>query len=137
MPDPAAGPEAAPPHRQIECLEEALGYTKLAQSLLSVAADLALPGWYLGAGAVAQTVWNIRHGFEAAAGIKDYDLVYFDAGDLGAETPKLIEREVAQRLRVPGLVLDVQNEARVHLWYGERFGTELPPFGSTEEAIAT
>jgi hypothetical protein len=28
---------------------------------------MALPGWYFGAGAVAQTVWNLRHGFELAA----------------------------------------------------------------------
>ena len=34
--------------------------------------------WYLGAGAVAGTVWNIVHGFDSEYGIKDYDLVYWD-----------------------------------------------------------
>jgi hypothetical protein len=135
--DPAATPDAAPLHRQIDYLERALDRNPVAVSLFRVAADLALPDWYLGAGAVAQTVWNVRHGFEPAAGIKDYDLVYFDGDDLGVDTPRQIACEVSHRLGLPEVVLDVQNEARVHLWYGERFGTSLPAFRSTEEAIAT
>jgi uncharacterized protein len=135
--DPFGCPENAPVHRQTEYLRAALGQNPVAQSLLHIAAELALPGWYLGAGAVAQTVWNVRHGFEAGAGIKDYDLVYFDANDLGAHTAERMEHEIGRRLGEPGVVLDVQNEARVHLWYGERFGRELQPFRSTEEAIAT
>ncbi len=33
-----------------------------------------LPEWYLSGGCLFQTVWNIEHGFEPAAGILDYDL---------------------------------------------------------------
>ena len=36
-----------------------------------------------------------------------------------------------------GLWLDVKNEARVHLWYAEKFGTALAPYVSTEDAITT
>jgi hypothetical protein len=36
-----------------------------------------------------------------------------------------------------GVTVDVTNEARVHLWYEQRFGVPLEPYGSTEEAIAT
>lgn len=39
----------------------------------------------MGAGAVAQTVWNLAHGFDAALNIKDCDLVYFDQRNLTYE----------------------------------------------------
>ena len=31
--------------------------------------------------------------------------------------------------------VEVRNEARVHLWYGQKFGTPIPPYVSTEDAI--
>jgi uncharacterized protein len=130
-------PEAAPLHLQIRYLEEALTRNRVAQGVLTVAADLDLPNWYFGAGGVAQTVWNIRHGFDPAAGIRDYDVVYFDPEDLSAEAEKRVEEEVARRLSDPGAAVDVKNQARVHLWYAERFGPGIEPYRSTEEAIAT
>lgn len=130
-------PEAAPLHRQIQYLDEALKQNVVAQAALAVGAELALPNWYLGAGGVAQTVWNIRHGFEPAEGIKDYDLVYFDPSDLSLDAESQIEHEVVRRLSEFGVVVDVKNEARVHLWYEQRFGRHLEPHTSTEDAIAT
>lgn len=126
--------DAAPLHRQVEYLTEALKANAVAQAVLAAAADMALPGWYFGAGGIAQTVWNLRHGFEAAAGIKDYDLVYF-APDLSAEAEQRIRDELTRRLPDFGVVLDVNNEARVHLWYAERFGREIDPYISTEDAM--
>lgn len=90
-----------------------------------------------GAGAVAQTVWNLRHGYAPADGIKDYDLVYFDPDDLTAESEQRIEQQVRARLREFESVVDVHNQARVHLWYEKRFGRHLDPYRSTEEAIST
>ncbi len=130
-------PEAAPLHRQVECLDDALRQNAVARAVLATGADLALPNWYFGAGGVAQTVWNLRHGYEPAAGIKDYDLVYFDSADLSDDTERQIEAEIIHRLSDLDVVVDVKNEARVHLWYTERFGRHLEPYGSTEEAIAT
>jgi hypothetical protein len=36
-----------------------------------------------------------------------------------------------------GLWIDVKNEARVHLWYAEKFGNVLTPYVSTSDAITT
>ncbi|WP_246064480.1 nucleotidyltransferase family protein [Nonomuraea longispora] len=33
--------------------------------------------------------------------------------------------------------VEIRNEARVHLWYEERFGVPCPPYDSTEDAIAS
>ena len=52
-----------------------------------MAGEMQLPRWCLGAGAVAETVGNLRHGFAPADGIKDHDLVHAsprDEEDLGA-----------------------------------------------------
>jgi hypothetical protein len=129
-------PDAAPLHEQVEYLAGALRQNRVAQALLTVAADMALPDWYFGAGGVSQTVWNLRHGFAPDAGINDYDLVYFDP-DLSLEAEQRIEREVSDRLSEFGVQLDVKNEARVHHWYAERFGRQLAPYVSSEDAIST
>ena len=104
---------------------------------MAAANEVHLPGWYLGAGAVAQTVWNLRHGYAPVEGIKDYDLVYFDPDDLTAESERRVEEQVVARLSGFCTVVDVHNEARVHLWYEQRFGRHLDPYRSTEEAIST
>jgi hypothetical protein len=130
-------PEAAPLHRQVQYLDAALQLNAVAQAMLTVGAELALPCWYFGAGGIAQTVWNLRHGFDPASGIKDYDLVYFDPDDLSVEAERRNELEVARRLSEFGVVVDVKNEARVHLWYRQRFGRRIDPYRSVEEAIAT
>jgi hypothetical protein len=99
--------------------------------------EVGLPDCWLVAGCVAQTVWNDAFGMPAGHGISDIDLVYFDGADLSAET----EASHAERIRALfadlGLWIDVKNEARVHLWYAEKFGIALEPYVSTEDAITT
>lgn len=42
--------------------------------LLDRLGDLGVPAWYVGAGGVAQTVWNHLHGFAPTHAISDYDI---------------------------------------------------------------
>ena len=98
---------------------------------------IGLPDCWLVAGCLAQTVWNDAFGLPATHGISDVDLVYFDGSDLSADA----ETRHAERIRALfadlGLWIDVKNEARVHLWYAEKFGNALAPYVSTEDAITT
>lgn len=105
--------------------------------LLDALPAWGLPGCYVGAGAVTQTVWNAAHGFAADTGLKDADVVYFDPHDLSAEAEERTEELVRRSVPSLGVAVDVTNEARVHLWYERRFGVPLEPYGSTEAAIAT
>jgi hypothetical protein len=98
---------------------------------------LQVPGCYLAAGALFQTVWNYLTGRDPAAGIQDYDINYFDAADLSAAAEQAVQRRAAELLGDLDVTLDVRNEARVHLWYEEEFGVPCPPYTSTEAAIAT
>lgn len=95
-----------------------------------------MPGAYVAAGALAQTVWNGVLGNEPGYGLKDIDIVYFDA-----DVDEALERDRAVAVRealsdVP-VRFDVANEARVHLWYGRAFGYEIEPYRSVEDAIDT
>ena len=98
---------------------------------------IQLPNAWLVAGAVAQTVWNENHRYEPEFGIKDIDIVYFDAGELTSEAEAAEENRIASLFPNVRASFDVKNEARVHLWYEASFGIEINPYQSSEEAIAT
>ncbi len=124
----------------MELEKEFLGIVRNNRNLrliLERAGELGAPNWYVGGGAVAQTVWNHAHGFLPEYGIKDYDLVYFDAGDTSYEAEDLFiqkSQKIFQGISAP---LDIKNQARVHLWHKNHFGVSIKPYQSAEEAIAT
>jgi hypothetical protein len=122
---------------QVAELERLLRASPVVWPLLDALPGWGLPGAYIGAGAVAQTVWNAAHGFPLGDGIKDADVVYFDSADLSAESEERAEERVARSMPALGVKVDLTNEARVHLWYEGRFGVPLEPYGSSEAAIAT
>ena len=105
--------------------------------VLSAAEEVALPDWYLVSGALPQSVWNAALDRPALEHVKDIDLVYFDARDLTKDTALAREYAVSERLSGIGIKLDAKNQARVHLWYEERFGYPIRPYRSAREAIAT
>lgn len=96
-----------------------------------------LPDAWLVAGAVAQSVWNDTTGRSPTHGMKDIDIVYFDDSDLSASAEAGHEARLRALFAGLPLELDVKNEARVHLWYADAFGTGIEPYRSTADAIAT
>lgn len=74
--------------------------------------------------------------FPSTHGIKDVDIIYFDADDLSEAS----EAEHSARIRAAfsGLPvwIDLKNQARVHSWYETKFGYPINPYTSTAEAIA-
>ncbi|RSM48304.1 hypothetical protein DMA12_07405 [Amycolatopsis balhimycina DSM 5908] len=119
----------------LERLRNMLEHNEVLTELLDRARKLELPHWYLTAGCVVQTVWNVLTGREAARGIKDYDLFYHDAQDLGWEAENRVIRMVGAACEDLPVEVEVRNEARVHLWYEGKFGIPCRPFATTEQAI--
>lgn len=117
-----------------QALKDILIKNKAFISILEKALELSLPNWYVGAGSIAQTVWNYKNGFDLNHGIKDYDLVYFDTNISEEKQNEYITK--AKEL-FGNLPVDIVNEARVHLWYKEQFGKDIAPYISTESAIDT
>jgi uncharacterized protein len=94
-----------------------------------------LADWYLTAGGVIQTVWNVVTGRDPQAGIKDYDIFYFDDSDLSYEAEDAVIQRVSALFSDLTADVEVRNEARVHLWYEQKFGAPATPFTSCEDAI--
>ena len=126
-----------PVDEQLAHFRRALRQNSALTEVLVRAATMDLPGWYLVAGCLYQTVWNVVTGQPPEAGILDYDLAYFDDSDLSWEAEDEVIR--AGDTIYAGLPAPVQirNQARVHLWYQQKFGVPCPPHTSTETAIDT
>jgi hypothetical protein len=93
---------------------------------------LSLPDAWIVAGCLAQTVWNGLTGRAVDHGINDYDVFYFDP-DTSWEAEDAVIRELRRRLATLRVTVEARNQARVHLWYGEKHGLPYPPLrGSTE-----
>ena len=105
------------------------------RTVLDRAPALGLPDWWLTAGALFQTVWNVQDGRHPEAGIRDYDLFYFDASDLSWEAEDTVIQRAERLFADLDRGVEVRNEARVHLWYEERFGVPAAPFTSSRDAI--
>jgi hypothetical protein len=56
---------------------------------------------------------------------------------LSGETEAGHESRLRDLFRALPLKPDVKNEARVHLWYKDRFGYPIEPYSSSADAIAT
>jgi hypothetical protein len=128
-------PGRLPVTEQLHVLRATLARNDVLTEVLARAATLDLPGWYLTAGCVFQTVWNVVTDRPPAAGIKDYDLFYFDGADLGWAAEDEVIRAGARLFGDLPAQVEIRNEARVHLWYEDRFGVPCPPYPSTEAAI--
>lgn len=98
--------------------------------------ELDLPQGYLTAGCLFQTIWNARSGRAPDWGIKDYDVFYYDSGDLSWEAEDAVIQRVAQRCADLPVAIEVKNQARVHLWYEQRFGSSYPVLTSACDGIA-
>jgi hypothetical protein len=96
---------------------------------------LNLPDAWLVAGCLFQTVWNLRNGRPPTAGIKDYDLFYFDASDLSEQAEAATGERVARCFRDLPITVETKNQARVHTWYPQWFGLPYPALTSSRSGI--
>jgi hypothetical protein len=131
--EPRLAVTAADQHR---CFELIICSDPGLMRLLTVLRELALPQWRLVAGCLYQTVWNVLTGRPRGTGINDYDVIYFDDRDLSWDAEDAVIRRVAAATAGGVGPVEVRNQARVHLWFEQRFGTPYPPLAAADEAIA-
>lgn len=124
-----------PLDEQLESLRAVLSRNDVLTEVLARTATLDLPGWYVTAGCLFQTVWNVATDRPPTSGIKDYDVFYFDAGDLSWEAEDAVIKTGREVFAGLPAEVEIRNEARVHLWYEDKFGVACPPYESTEAAI--
>ncbi|HSV53627.1 MAG TPA: nucleotidyltransferase family protein [Burkholderiaceae bacterium] len=105
------------------------------RAILDRLGALALPDAWLVAGCLFQTVWNLRSGHAPEAGIKDYDLFYFDASDLSASAEAYVQTRVQDCFADLGVPIEIKNQARVHTWYPAYFGYPYAPLASSRDGM--
>ena len=105
---------------------------------LDIARSLALPDWLIASGAVYQSIWNALIGRPCGYGLKDIDLIYFDDSDLswGAEDNCIRKADAAFRAVNLGVPVETRNQARVHLWFEDKFGVPYAPLTSSAESLS-
>ncbi|PIQ28880.1 hypothetical protein COW36_09475 [bacterium (Candidatus Blackallbacteria) CG17_big_fil_post_rev_8_21_14_2_50_48_46] len=115
-----------------QALLDYLRQNKQLWHILKTLPELPCNAW-LAAGSIMETVWNLQAKFPADRGIRDYDLIYCDPGDLSWEAEdRLIQH--GRRLW-PNLEIEIRNQSRVHLWYPERFHIAIEPLTSITQAM--
>lgn len=121
---------------QKHLLYEILSKNSVLFHIIKEAQTMNLENYYIGAGCICQTVWNFQNNLDLMYGISDIDFVYFD-DDLSYEKEDHIIRQANQKFNRLPVEIDMKNQARVHLWYKERYGYDLQPYTSVENAINT
>lgn len=95
--------------------------------VLETVRALDLPDWMVFSGAVYQPVWNHLTGRAPDYGIKDYDVAYHDDSDTSYEAEDVVIKRVAAAFEPPLRdLVEVRNQARVHLWFNKKFGADEP-----------
>jgi hypothetical protein len=125
------------PVSQLEARLEAI--LRAAPSLMQVletARELALPDWLVVSGAVYQRVFNHLTGRDPDYGVKDYDLAYFDASDISYDAEDAVIQRAAAAFAPPLRdLVEVRNQARVHVWFEDHFGEAYAPLSCSAEAL--
>ena len=110
---------------------------KILNKLFTRAPSLGLKDYYIGAGCLAQTIWNYLSGFPLNHGIQDVDFVYYNNKDMSFNEEDKVVNKVHKLYKNIPIKIDVKNQARVHLWYEKHFGYTIKPYPSLEAAINT
>jgi len=125
----------ADPQTQHDALEAIIRNSPLLMDVLRGMRALALPDTLLGSGAIYNTVWNVLTDRPPLTGIKDADVVYFDDSDLSYEAEDAAIRRAAAQFADLPIPVELRNQARVHIWFPQKFGTPYPQLKSSAEMM--
>ena len=120
---------------QRAALESIIRSEPLLMAVLEGLRAVALPDHLLVAGALYNSVWNRLTGREALTGINDIDVCYFDGDDLGWDAEDVVIKALDARFAALPVPVQARNQARVHVWFEQKFGSPFSPLTSSSEAL--
>ena len=106
------------------------------RAALERAREMDLPDWWLVSGVLYNSVWNHLTGKPSAYGIKDIDLFYFDDADHSYEAEDAVIKRGEAAFDGLAVPVEIRNQARVHLWFEQRFGAVYPKLTSGKEGVS-
>ena len=123
-------------NNQLVILERILNKNTKLMNILKILENDCINNYYVGAGCINQTVFNYLHGYDIQYGIKDYDIVYYDE-DTSYDSEDIVIKRLENKFKFLDVCVDIKNQARVHIWYYEKYGVKRIPYTSVEDAIAS
>jgi hypothetical protein len=96
--------------------------------------SLGLRDLWLVSGALFQTVWNTLSGRASEYGINDHDIFYFDP-DISWQAEDAVIKRASRLFGDLERRVEIRNQARVHLWYPEKFGAPYSALTTSTEGI--
>ena len=125
----------AAPESQRQALAAIIRDQPMLMAVLEQLRDMALPDHLLVAGAIYNSVWNALTGRAALTGINDIDVIYFDDRDLGWDAEDRVIKALEARFADLPIPVQARNQARVHLWFEQKFGIAFPPLTSSSQML--
>ena len=86
------------------------------------------------AGCLFGPVWNALSNQPSGAGIRDYDIFYWDP-DTSWDSEDAVIRRADDLFADLGIAHQVRNQARVPLWFEQRFGKPWPATSRSADSI--
>lgn len=128
---------AGRPHdEQAQALESFIRAAPVLMTVLEGLAEMDLPDHQVVAGALYNLAWNRLSDRPALNGINDIDIFYFDP-DVSWEAEDRVIRRLERRFADLPLPVQVRNQARVHLWFPEKFGVaEFAPLENSSAMLS-
>jgi hypothetical protein len=94
---------------------------------LQALAELALNEGMIAAGFIRNLIWDYQHDYPKASPLNDIDVVWYNPHQLDPALDREIEQQLHRRL--PNVIWQVRNQARMHLAY------QTPPYPSAAAAV--
>ena len=124
------------PDAQRQALEDIIRNSPLLMGVLAGLREDGIHDQLLVAGAIYNLVWNRLTGRPDLTGINDIDVVYFDDSDLSYEVEDVVIQRLNRRFAHLPLPVQVRNQARVHLWFPQKFGIPFAPLSSSTQMLS-
>lgn len=116
-------------------LSEIVKKNKFLYEIIEITSYSKKERFYVGSGAIAQTIWNFIFSNDLNYGIEDIDIVYFNSKDISITGENKTIVHLSHKLNHISYSIDIKNQARVHLWYKEKFGYDISPITSINDAV--
>jgi uncharacterized protein len=101
--------------------------SELMMDVLLAAQSANLPQWFVGAGFIRNTVWDILSGIEPSFEFNDIDLAYYDDDNKSEDTDRKIANELHSKLATNW---EVVNQAYAHAY------NSVDPYTSAMDGLA-
>jgi hypothetical protein len=125
----------AAPQTQRDALETVIRGEPVLMRVLATIGRLGIPDGWLASGAIYNCVWNSLTQRPALHGVNDFDIIYFDGADLSWEAEDRVIKAIESALHGVPVPVQPRNQARVHLWFEQKFGFPFAPLTEAKESL--